>query len=73
MQELSQMLSGSSDVVIDEDELLEELDALQADEAKALDAAIPSAPKFAIEKKQSLVEDQVQLAEEEPEAELALK
>lgn len=43
------MLSGASEIRIDEDELLEELDALQEEEAIKLDFAIPSAPKANLE------------------------
>ncbi len=64
------MLSGTTQVQIDEDELLEELNALQEEEAVKLDFVIPSAPKANIEFVRSKVEKEEQL-EPKMEAELA--
>ncbi len=64
------MLLGTTQVQIDEDELLEELNALQEEEAVKLDFVIPSAPKANIEFVRSKVEKEEQL-EPKMEAELA--
>lgn len=62
------MLSGTTEVDIDEDELLEELDALQTEEAIKLDFAIPAAPKATIDISQHELESE-QLEPEEDERE----
>jgi hypothetical protein len=51
------MLSGTTEVQIDEDELLDELNTLQEEEAIKLDFAIPSAPKANIDFAKSSVKE----------------
>lgn len=74
------MLSGTTEVDIDDDELLAELEALQKEDAIKLDAAIPAPPKSSIEfanretetEIETVVEPAERLSEAEAEAEAEL-